>query len=505
MDSSMIRTLCTIGLAVLFAAPASTQARTYGAHEPAWAGQWVWAPVDDDAPALVVDLHRWLVAHPGGWGPALTHRLVGHAAASGLAGVYWRLEDARGRRLYPSKQRGDVLAWPNWGADFAAFDFPASAIEVAAKCDLPITLVASTEAVADEARQRYPGVRVVLEDELTSLPTIPAATMEPAALAQRYLSRDTQRFRRVFEIDSAIQNAEMTLTAERAYRVYLDGVLIGVDSDWWRGETFDLTDLLDPGRHVVAVEVSPDDQYAGLLLNLRWTGSEGASHLLTTDTSWRVAAAGDDEDWARLGYDAGDWVTPNVVGFEGVGPRFRLKEPWRNPTPVRGGEVGLPTHLVEHVEVRADGATAAADRVVDGSPADASSWRTDSMPATLELVLPEPTRLREVRVHSGMLGFHGNPSGASSLKSYQLQTYEDGEWVNLVPPVDRAPAYEGQPREQFVQYHAFSPRMVSRLRLVIRASHDTGRRVRCPEKPCVRPEERVCYIREIEIIKSFGE
>lgn len=146
-----------------------------------------------------------------------------------------------------------------------------------------------------------------------------------------------------------------------------------------------------------------------------------------------------------------------------------------------------------------------AQQVVDGSTDDRASWQAKSMPTTLELILPEPTRLREVRIHSGYLQFDGNPSGVSSLKAYRLETFEGGRWVNLVAPVTQAPAYRGQSREEFVAYHAFSPRRVSRLRLVILDSYDTGKRVGCPDKPCVPQEERVCFIREIELIKSFDE
>ena len=500
-DMTRLGLLAALVCLSLAALTGAATAQTHRANDPPWRGQWIWSPRSDAAPTLDVDPHRWLMARPGGWDRTLVHRILGNAAAAGLGAVDWHLQDADGMRLYPSERRDAVRRYPNWGVDFGETDLPAIAIETARRLDLDLRLVARNQAVGREAASRYGEAAVVMAGEVSG-DRVEAVGFDWKSRARRHLADGTHYFRRVFEVTGDASSAELTLTAQDGYRLYVNGNLIGRDADYWRGETYPIAELLEPGRNVIAVEVEPELPEAGLLANLRYRDDAG-EHFIATDRAWRVTTRGG-EGWTKAGYDDAGWRTPGVVGFEGVGYRFRLKEPWRNRRSIAASR-SLAPRYVTRLSATADVHGGDAPHTVDGTLSDSPYWQATDLPATLTLELDEPTRLREVRIHSGYLGFAGNPSGVSSVKSYRLQAWEGGRWVDLVEPVSDAPTYDGQSRDDFAFIHAFSPRRVSKLRLVVLETTDTGRRMRCPDTPCVEPADRVCFIREVEVVKAFDQ
>jgi hypothetical protein len=482
----------------------AADSRTHRGSTPPWAGQWIWAPRSDQAPRLEVDLQRWLTQRPGGWGKALVNRLIGMASVSGLSGVDWHLQSADGQRLYPSNVQREVLHWRNWGANFAAFDFPAHAIDIAKKCELPIRLIARSAAVATEARQRYPDTPVLRANRLKDQRQLAAVEQSVSELAGRWLSHQPHWFKRTFTVEQPVQSASLSITAQKRYRLYLDGKLIGRDSGWWRAETYDLTELLSRGEHTLTVRVVPDADYAGLLINMRWQTKGGQTHQRNTGSAWRCRqAAADPEQSGDIPTSTADgdgWNDVSVVGFRGIGPRFRLKPPWQYPTPVHRASP-LPDRLVTNLHVQASGNANAASAVVDGSLGDRASWQSQVLPSRLTLALKESIRIREIRVHSG----HLNRSGAGSLKHYRLEGLSQGRWRLLVSEVEAAPPYRGQPRQKFVQHHAFSPRSVEAVRLIVQAVNPASPGQSEGTSAGPSASQRRAIIREVELIKAWDE
>lgn len=480
--------------------------RMYLAHDPSWSGGWLWGPADE-APPLEVDFARWLKACPASWGEPMVRRVLGNACAAGIREVCLRMQDERGRLLYPSARPEKVLGWTNYGVDFGADDLAALAIQVAGRLDMDIKLVAD-ESIGPEVRRRYPKTPVVAPEALpkSALKEVQVHSDAVEGLARKHQNPEPQCFRKTFEIEHTAKDAKLTITAMQTYRAYLDGKLIGTDSSWQNGETYDLTKRLGPGRHVlaVAVDAPPHGTWmVGMIANLRWTDASGQQHELVTDTTWRRMAHPTGE-WTAVNYDDADWQRPVVVGFEGTGPRFlRLREPWRNPRPLLSDEV-RDDLLIQPKEVTAsheqDKARAAADLAICDS--FAPCWASRGLPATLTFTFDKEETVAAVRIHSGQLAFDAYPSGACEIKRFKLEARREGQWIDLTGELT-AERYQRQfPSSSFFTEATFDPVSTDAIRLSIYESYDTGLRFTSPSGPALPLEKRVCKIREVELFRG---
>jgi F5/8 type C domain-containing protein len=480
-----MKTLLIITLSIVFSTV--SYARTYTANTPAWRGEWIWSPRKPNAPVMTVNLREWLEARPGGWEQALVNRVLGNAIVGGIGKVCWRLDDGRGNALFPFKNKQQVLRWPNWGVDFSTFDYPAAAAEFAKRCGMKITFVADQRFLA-AAEKRYPKLNIQSVCPVSGN-KIDAVELNPSKAAWQWLNRRVYEFKKEFKIAGPISQARLCITADATYRVYIDGKLIGSDGDWWRGETYDMTVLLPPGKHTIRAIVKPSRKYSGLLINLEWRDSGGVLHQLNTG-----------DDWLCRAIDSKKWTRAAVVGYEGVGPRFRLKDVWRNPRiPICTQKRILEMVEIDSIKFNASTRKSTARNAADNS--HSTFWVGKGSGATLTLDMKRPVLLTGIRIYSGCLGNHGNPSGACALKAYRLQYYNGTNWENLVAPVTNAPNYHGETAEGYRFCHAFTPRKVQKIRLVIDRSHDTLRR----NTGLVPASQMTGIVREIQLIKAFGE
>jgi hypothetical protein len=466
--------------------------KVYRAHDPAWLGEWIWAPRKENAPVVDVNLRRYLERKPGGWSTSLVNRVIGNASVAGLYRFYWRTDDGYGNLLYPAKNKAKILCWPNWGVDFGKFDFPAYALSLSRRLNLELILVALPENMA-EVKGRYPDAKVI------GVKDIPAGVMaafkiKPSKLAMKWMDHKPYIFEKTFEVSDKVENAKICLTAHGTYKLRLDNVKIGSDSDWWRGETYDVSSRLKPGKHTITVEVSPDKIYAGLLLNMKWKDVSGV-HVLNTGKDWRCRRPGTSK-----------WFPVSTPGLEGIGPWFRLKEVWQNPRQVYA-DIKTEYRLVdpETIKVRVSCRKNLASKICDGSKENASHWQANSLPATVVLTLPRAISLEEIRIYPGNTDYFGNPSGISSLRDYRIYYRDNGHWKLLIAPVKNARKYRGEKTNEYVFCHAFTPREIKEIKLVISKTYDTGMRMRSPQKVCVPASKRVGFVREIELLKSLEE
>ncbi len=466
----------------------ASYAKTYTANTPAWRGEWIWAPRKANAPTMTVNLREWLEARPGGWGQALVNRIMGNAIVDGISNVYWRLDDGHGNALFPFKDKKQVLQWPNWDVDFSTFDYPATAAEFADRCDMKITFWTASPHFFAAAKKRYPKLNI---QKLCTVSgnEINAVELKPNKMAWKWLERQVYEFKKNFDVTGKTGSARLGITADATYRIYIDGKLIGSDGDWWRGETYDVTTLLTPGKHIIKAVVKPSRKYSGLLVNLEWRDNNKVLHRLNTGS-----------DWICRSIKSKTWTPVAIVGYEGVGPRFRLKDVWRNPrTPNYAQKRILKMVELDNISVNASTRKSTARNATDGS--HSTFWVGKGTGAKLMLNLKYPMLLNEIRIYSGCLNNHGNPSGACALKAYRLQYHDGTDWKNLIAPVKKAPNYHGETAEGYRFCHAFTPRKVQQVRLVIDRSHDTLRR----NTGVVPASQMTGIVREIQLIKAFGE
>ena len=100
----------------------------------------------------------------------------------------------------------------------------------------------------------------------------------------------TCQFWRAFDIppDDRVIQAKLLMTVDNEFTLFLDGRELGRGAEWRELFNFNLTLLMTPGRHVLAVKAYNSFSYAGMLLGLRIDLADGKRIEIKSDQSWRV-------------------------------------------------------------------------------------------------------------------------------------------------------------------------------------------------------------------------
>lgn len=122
--------------------------------------------------------------------------------------------------------------------------------------------------------------------------------------------------------NTSVSHATLRITVDNGYRLFLDGREIGRGSDWRTITEYDVTWLLSPGRHVVAVEGFNDRLEAGLIFGLDIQLVDQNTMDVVSDNTWRVVP-NTWRDWADEKNASSGWPHATVVGVI-------HQHPWEN-------------------------------------------------------------------------------------------------------------------------------------------------------------------------------
>jgi len=105
--------------------------------------------------------------------------------------------------------------------------------------------------------------------------------------------KQTCRFWKPFEIPpkAVVKKAILHLTVDNGYVLFLDGNEIGRGSDWRSVTEYNISLLLKPGRHILAVEGFNDRLEAGLIFGLHIQFANREPMDVVSDDSWLVVPA----------------------------------------------------------------------------------------------------------------------------------------------------------------------------------------------------------------------
>jgi signal transduction histidine kinase len=133
--------------------------------------------------------------------------------------------------------------------------------------------------------------------------------------------RQTVRFWKSFEIPAGatIKRARLRITADNEYILYLDGEEIGRDAEWRHLYEYDITALLRPGRHVLAVEVYNSSREAGFMFGMKVGLTDGKVVEVKSDASWLIVPEGV-SGWEKKNTPADSWRAATVEFPFGLGP-----------------------------------------------------------------------------------------------------------------------------------------------------------------------------------------
>jgi len=128
-----------------------------------------------------------------------------------------------------------------------------------------------------------------------------------------------------------IVSADLLITADNLYTVYINGKLAGESSanpnDWKKAKRFDVKGMLVPGRNVVAVEaVNTIPGRAGLLVKLVVRPDGGKGVTFVSSDAW-MCVDKQIAKWQTPAFDDKAWSVAHVVGGHGVAPWGKIPVP----------------------------------------------------------------------------------------------------------------------------------------------------------------------------------
>ena len=132
---------------------------------------------------------------------------------------------------------------------------------------------------------------------------------------QQTFAKQTCRLWRAFSIPpgAKVARAQLEITADNGFRALLDGREVGRGSDWRNISEYDLSWLLVPGTHVLAVEAFNDAKEAGVLAGLRVELRDGGAIEIPSDTSWRIVPERE-RGWETRRQAPAHWPPAVVIG-----------------------------------------------------------------------------------------------------------------------------------------------------------------------------------------------
>lgn len=143
---------------------------------------------------------------------------------------------------------------------------------------------------------------------------------DPSAEGVRY-------FRRSFDLEAVPDSATLVFTADNLATASINGTEVGTSAEGFEGQpqyswehapVIDVTDALQQGENVLAMEVERFGHFAGLIGRLYLDG-DGEGRTIDTDDSWR-ASQDATEGWRTADFDAAEWPTAAELGDYGMWP-----------------------------------------------------------------------------------------------------------------------------------------------------------------------------------------
>jgi signal transduction histidine kinase len=112
--------------------------------------------------------------------------------------------------------------------------------------------------------------------------------------AAQTFDRQTCHLWRSFEIppSAAVVHAQLRMTVDNEFTLLLDGRELGRGAEWRELFDYNLTPLVGPGPHTLAVVAYNSSDYAGMIFGLRIDLADGRTIYIKSDQTWRIVPDG---------------------------------------------------------------------------------------------------------------------------------------------------------------------------------------------------------------------
>jgi signal transduction histidine kinase len=161
----------------------------------------------------------------------------------------------------------------------------------------------------------------VAKDSLGERGSYNFSDMGPWIWDTNTFDRQTVRFWKSFEIPprARVLRSRLRITADNEYILYLDGRELGRDAEWRHLYEYDITTLLEPGRHVLAVEAYNSSREAGFVFGMRVGLASGQVITISSDPSWLIVP-NDLSGWENRIEPDDTWRPATFMAKFGEGP-----------------------------------------------------------------------------------------------------------------------------------------------------------------------------------------
>jgi len=192
---------------------------------------------------------------------------------------------------------------------------------------LLLALFSAPAARADAADNTADSQKIQMEQEAPYVS--PTNGLGSWIWEEKTLDNQTCQLWKTFEIPNqgTVTNARLVMTTDNEFTLYLDGRELGRGAEWRELFVFDVTQLLTPGRHVLAVNCYNGSFFAGMLFGLRVDLADGRSIEVKSDKSWKVVPEGAGR-WTKRTEADPLWPAATVIAPLGGSPW------WTAPTAV---------------------------------------------------------------------------------------------------------------------------------------------------------------------------
>ncbi len=137
-------------------------------------------------------------------------------------------------------------------------------------------------------------------------------------------------FRKTFNSQQP-ERAEIQISADETYELYLNGRKVGEGNNWRVMQAFDVTKYVVAGRNTVAVKVTnTEPPSAGLVARVLVKDNGGTFVAHVTDGSWKSSLK-EVTHWMKPSLDDSQWVPAGPIGPLGIA------KPWLDEVQMAGG------------------------------------------------------------------------------------------------------------------------------------------------------------------------
>ncbi|MEX0779062.1 MAG: DUF1549 domain-containing protein [Balneolales bacterium] len=124
-------------------------------------------------------------------------------------------------------------------------------------------------------------------------------------------------FRHAFDLPGKdkIEEAQLLITVDESYRLFLNNKLMGQGQDWRMVERINVTDQLIAGDNLIAIEGEKTGSVpspAGILFNLKISYTDGENLVVSSNDQWKVSNKQPETGWEFQDFDDSDWENTRV-------------------------------------------------------------------------------------------------------------------------------------------------------------------------------------------------